>query len=67
MAGFLGAALSVGWTVGEIASASVTNVRATVRLVRGAPLVMATGLTIAAASQKDGASTGYVMIWAWRW
>jgi len=64
VAGFLGAALSVGWTVGEIASASVTNVRVTVRLVAVAPLVMATGLTIAAVSQKGGASTGYVAIWA---
>ena len=64
VAGFLGAALSVGWTVGEIASASVTNVRATVRLVAVAPLVMATGLTIAAAYQTSGASTGYVAIWA---
>ena len=26
-----------GWTVGEIASASVTNIRATVRLVAAAP------------------------------
>lgn len=64
IAGFLGAALSVGWTVGEIASASITNVRATVRLVAVAPLVMATGLTIAAVSQNDGASMGYVAIWA---
>lgn len=63
VAGFVGAALSVGWTVGEIASASVTNVRATVRLVAVAPLVMATGLAIAAASQRDGASTGYIMVW----
>lgn len=64
VAGFLGAALSVGWTVGEIASASVTDVRATVRLVTVAPPVMAVGLTVAALSQKDGASTGYVVIWA---
>jgi len=63
VAGFLGAALSVGWTVGEIASASVTNSRATVRLVAVAPLVMATGLAIAGASQKDVASTGYVLAW----
>jgi MFS family permease len=63
VAGFLGAALSVGWTGGEIASASVTNTRATVRLVAVAPLVMAVGLAIAAASQKDGASTAYVVIW----
>lgn len=63
VAGFLGATLSVGWTAGEIASASVTNVRATVRLVAVAPLVMAIGLTIAAASQRDAASTGYVVVW----
>ncbi len=63
-AGFLGAALSVGWTVGEIASASVTNIRVTVRLVAVAPLVMATGLAAAAVSQKNGATTGYVAIWA---
>jgi len=63
VAGFLGAALSVGWTVGEIASASVTNSRATVRLVAVAPLVMATGLAIAGASQKDVAPTGYVLAW----
>ena len=63
VAGLLGAALSVGWTVGEIASASVTNVRATVRLVAVAPLIMATGLSIAAVSQRNGASTGYVMTW----
>jgi len=63
VAGFLGAALSVGWTGGEIASASVTNARTTVRLVAVAPLVMATGLAIAAASQKNAASTAYVLIW----
>ena len=64
VAGFLGAALSVGWTVGEIASASVTNIRATVRLVAAAPLVMATGLMLAAFSQTDGATMGYVAVWA---
>ncbi|MEI6253752.1 MAG: MFS transporter [Mycobacteriaceae bacterium] len=64
VAGFLGAALSVGWTVGEITSASVTSVRATVRLVALAPLVMAIGLTLGAASQKGDASMGYVAIWA---
>ena len=48
----------MGWTVGEIASASVTNIRATVRLVAAAPLVMATGLMLAAFSQTDGATVG---------
>jgi predicted MFS family arabinose efflux permease len=64
VAGFLGAALSVGWTVGEIASASITNVRATVRVVAIAPLVMATGLALAAFTQTDSASTGIVVVWA---
>ncbi|NTY62939.1 MFS transporter [Mycolicibacterium sphagni] len=64
VAGFLGAALSVGWTVGEIASASITNVRATVRVVAIAPLVMATGLGLAAFTQTDSASKGIVALWA---
>jgi len=64
LAGFLGAALSVGWTVGEIASASITNVRATVRVVAISPMVMAVGLGIAAVTQTDSASTGIVVTWA---
>jgi MFS family permease len=64
VAGFLGAALSVGWTVGEIASASITNVRATVRVVAIAPLVMAAGLALAAFTQTDRAPGGVVIIWA---
>ena len=63
-AGFLGAALSVGWTVGEIASASITNTRLTVRVVAIAPLVMAVGLAIAAVTQKSHASTTLVLLWA---
>ncbi|WP_099243922.1 MFS transporter [Mycobacterium sp. shizuoka-1] len=64
VAGFLGAALSVGWTVGEIASASITNVKATVRVVAIAPLVMAVGLGLAAVTQRDSASIGIVVLWA---
>lgn len=63
-AGFLGAALSVGWTVGEIASASITNTRLTVRVVAIAPLVMAVGLAAAAVTQKDHASLQLVLVWA---
>ncbi len=40
-AGFLGVSLSVGWTIGEIASASLTRTRVIVRVVAAAPLVMA--------------------------
>ncbi len=64
VAGFLGAALSVGWTVGEIASASITNVRMTVRVVAIAPLVMAAGLALAAFTQADGAPLTVVALWA---
>nr|WP_221220682.1 MFS transporter [Mycolicibacterium sp. BK634] len=64
VAGFLGAALSVGWTVGEIASASITNVRATVRVVAIAPVVMAVGLALVAFTQTDSASTKIVVLWA---
>lgn len=63
-AGFLGAALSVGWTVGEIASASITNARRTVQVVAVAPLVMAVGLAVAALTQNDHASTPLVLVWA---
>jgi MFS family permease len=63
-AGFLGAALSVGWTVGEISSASTNRARLAVRLVAAAPLVMAIGLGIAALVQVDGASVAVVAVWA---
>lgn len=62
-AGFLGVALAVGWTVGEITSASVTATRAIRRIVAVAPLVMATGLTLAALTQFDDASIGIVAVW----
>ena len=56
-AGFLGAALAVGWTVSEIVSASLSRDRgSTVRIVAVAPLVMAVGLALAAVSQFDDAS-----------
>lgn len=63
-AGFLGAALSVGWTVGEISSASIANPRIVARIVSAAPLVMACGLTVVMFVQRDGASTGVVAAWA---
>ena len=62
-AGFLGVALSVGWTVSEIASASVSRTRATARIVAVAPLVMAAGLALAAVSQIDEASLSVVTVW----
>src|SRR5574340_604312 len=44
VAGFLGAALSTGWMISEIASASLNRARLTARLVACAPLVVSGGL-----------------------
>ncbi|MUM35358.1 MFS transporter, partial [Mycobacterium sp. CBMA361] len=63
-AGFLAVALSVGWTVSEIISASVTAPARVVRIVAVAPLVMAIGWGATALSQADSASPTVVGIWA---
>ena len=63
-AGFLGAALSVGWTAGEIRSAAISDHRTAARVVAWAPLVMATGLGLAALVQWEGAGPGVVAVWA---
>ena len=62
-AGFLGVALAVGWTVSEIASASVTRTKVVVRIVAVAPLVMALGLALASVSQFEDASGWVIAIW----
>ncbi|MBV8348913.1 MAG: MFS transporter [Mycolicibacterium sp.] len=51
-AGFLGAVLAVGWTLTELLSASVRRQRVVVRLVTAAPLVMASGLAMAAVTYR---------------
>ena len=63
-AGFLGAALAVGWTVSEIASASLSSSRHIARVVGAAPLIMAVGLGLGAVTQVDDASAGVVVLWA---
>ncbi|WP_078326202.1 MFS transporter [Mycobacteroides salmoniphilum] len=62
-AGFLGATLAFGWTVGEMISASAT-VRTVARVVTVAPLVVAAGLILAGALQRDGASVPEITLWA---
>uniref|UniRef100_UPI0031D74EAC MFS transporter n=1 Tax=Mycobacterium sp. TaxID=1785 RepID=UPI0031D74EAC len=62
-AGFLGAALAVGWTVSEIVSASLTNARHIARLVAAAPVIVAVGLTLGAVAQVDNAPAGVVALW----
>lgn len=62
-AGFLGVALSVGWSVSEIVSASVNRTRVIARIVVVAPMVMTAGLVVAALTQRDGASLWVVAAW----
>jgi MFS family permease len=63
-AGFLGAALAVGWTVSEIVSASLSSRRVIAAVVTAAPLLMAAGLGLGAATQVDHASAAIVALWA---
>lgn len=62
-AGFLGVALAIGWTLSEIASASMNSTRVIARIVAVAPLVMATGLALAGVSQLEDAPGWLIVIW----
>lgn len=64
LAGFLGVTLSVGWTTGELVSASVDRLRVVTRIVAVAPLVMAIGLGSAALSLRAEASVAVTIGWA---
>jgi MFS family permease len=63
-AGFLGAGLAIGWTAGEISSASLRSNRVIRRTVAVAPLVMAAGLTLGAVTQHAEAPLWLVALWA---
>ncbi|OMC29446.1 MFS transporter [Mycobacterium sp. GA-1841] len=64
MAGFFGAVLSVGWTAGEIVSASLQKRRVIGRTVAVAPLVMAIGLAAGAVLIRDGMAMWLIVGWA---
>lgn len=63
-AGFLGAALALGWTVSEIVSASLNNPRVIGHVVAAAPLVMASGLALGAVTQRANAPVSTIALWA---
>jgi MFS family permease len=63
-AGFLGAALALGWTVSEIVSASLENPRTVGRVVMVAPLVAASGLALGAAARHADGSAWTAALWA---
>jgi MFS family permease len=64
VAGFLGAALAVGWAVSELLSASLKSSKIINRVVIAAPLVIALGLILTAASQVENAPASRVVTWA---
>lgn len=64
VAGFLGAALAIGWAVSEIFSASLKSEKVINRVVVAAPLVITIGLTLAAVTQVENASVLLVVTWA---
>ncbi len=64
LAGFLGAALAIGWAASELVSASLKSGKAVNRVVMAAPLVIAVGLILAAVTQVDNAQVGLVVTWA---
>jgi MFS family permease len=63
-AGFLGAVLAIGWTVSEMASASLNSTRLIAGVVTAAPLIMAAGLALGALTQVDNAEVGVIVLWA---
>jgi len=64
VAGLLGAALSIGWTISGLGSGSLNKTRSTVGVVIGAPMVMAIGLALAAATHVQGATVGIIILCA---
>ncbi|MCZ4520604.1 MFS transporter [Rhodococcus ruber] len=62
-AGFLGAALALGWTLGEIPSASATAPHIVRRIVIGGPILVAVGLCTMATFLTDRAGAGLITVW----
>jgi len=64
VAGLLGAALSIGWTISGLASGSLNKARAIVGVVLAAPLVMAVGLAVAGVTHVKHAPVGLIILCA---
>jgi MFS family permease len=64
VAGLLGAALSLGWTISGLGSGSLNKARTIVGVVIAAPLVMAIGLALAGVAHVQGATAGVIILCA---
>ena len=64
LAGLLGAALSLGWTISGLISGSLNRTRTIIAVVVGAPLLMGGGLAVAGVTHVQNATAGIVVICA---
>ncbi|MFJ8624435.1 MFS transporter [Kitasatospora sp. NPDC093550] len=64
VAGFLGAAVSAGWTTAQLFSVGIESARGRARAVRTAPLVLVGGLLVYGLLQTGDASGARVALWA---
>ncbi|TQF75084.1 MFS transporter [Rhodococcus spelaei] len=62
-AGFLGAALAVGWTIGELSSAGVARPRVVRAVVVAGPALVALGLFAASLGQRETSSGWVIATW----
>ncbi|KAA9149526.1 MFS transporter, partial [Microbacterium lushaniae] len=63
VAGLLGAALSLGWSVTQVFTANVSGEKARRGLIIAGPLVVGAGLAAYGLLQQDGASTTVIVLW----
>lgn len=63
VAGFLGAAVSVGWSVMMLFSSNATRPTTLRRLRIAGPAVVAVGLAVAGLFQQENAGPGLVVVW----
>jgi MFS family permease len=64
VAGLLGAALSLGWTISGLGSGSLNRTKTIVGVVIAAPVVMAGGLVVAGATHVQGPTVGVILLCA---
>jgi MFS family permease len=62
-AGFLGAAVSVGWSITMLFSANASRPLTIRRMRIAGPAILAVGLTLAGLLQQDDAGPGLVVLW----
>ncbi|NLU70482.1 MFS transporter [Streptomyces sp. HNM0574] len=63
LAGFAGAAIALGWTLGEIPSATVAGLRARSRVASAGPLLITVGFVTAGLVTAEAMGVGVTVVW----